>query len=64
MIQIKFKDLENDVIHGGIMLDNGDVVCGCCGCLIPADEMTPEQGNKIIEKYTTWISLDNEIISE
>lgn len=29
MKQVKFKDIPNDVIHGGILMDNGDIICGC-----------------------------------
>ena len=31
--QIKFIDLENQKIHGGIEMDDGDVICGCFGGL-------------------------------
>lgn len=44
---IKFKDLDNFETHGGILLDNGDVVCGCCGGLLTADE-----------EYDTWEPIE------
>lgn len=25
---VKFKDIENDVIHGGILTGDGDIICG------------------------------------
>lgn len=39
MKQVLIYDKENRVRHGGILLDNGDVVCACCGGLIPQDEI-------------------------
>ncbi len=58
--QIRFFDRENKVEHGGILLDNGDVICGCCGGLIEADEF--EHDNVVLEEYEDWVSLDEEII--
>lgn len=58
--QIRFYDKENEVEHGGILLDNGDVICGCCGGLIEADEF--ELDNIVLEEYEDWVSLDEEII--
>ena len=39
MKQIIFCDIENKTEHGGILLDDGDIVCGCCGGLIPQNEI-------------------------
>lgn len=39
MKQVLIYDKENSVRHGGILLDNGDVVCACCGGLIPQDKI-------------------------
>lgn len=36
--QIMFKDLDGETVHGGILLDNGDVICGCCGGIFEANE--------------------------
>ena len=36
--QVHFVDLENDCTHAGILLDSGDVICGCCGGLFEADD--------------------------
>lgn len=36
--QIMFKDLDGEDKHGGILLDNEDVICGCCGGIFEADE--------------------------
>ena len=54
--QIRFYVSDSDFEHGGILLDNGDVICGCCGGLI-------EDGDYVIlEEYENWINLDEEII--
>lgn len=62
MKQIKFHDIENDTVNGGIMLDNGDVVCGCCGGLLPADEM--DETWELIEAYDYWVDLTETIIGD
>lgn len=64
MKQVKFKDKENDVILGGILLDDGDLVCACCGGLIPADELVTGEQFEIIEVYETWIDFSQFIIDE
>ena len=60
--QIRFYDTDNEVEHGGILLDNGDVICGCCGGLIEADEFKDEC--VLLEEYEDWINLDEEIIGD
>ena len=60
MKQIKFIDLENNEIHGGILLETGDCICGCCGGIQEADDCGITW--QILEKYDTWINLDDEII--
>lgn len=68
MIQIKFRDIENDVIHGGILLDNGDCVCGCCGGLQEESDEKSHAGEdatwEIIEEYNDWVDLDEIIIKD
>lgn len=60
--QIRFKDLENNVIHGGILLDDGNVICGCCGGLLEGIE----EGTtwKALEVYNYWVELDAEICGD
>ena len=60
MMQIKFLDKENNVIHGGILLDNGDIICACCGGLIPTDEQLDTI--RIIDYYEGWIDFSKAII--
>ena len=40
MKQVKLRDIENDVVFGGILLDDGNIVCACCGGLIEKDTVT------------------------
>ena len=64
MVQVKFKDLDG-LEYGGIQLDDGDVICGCCGGLFTADEIGPlEDGNEIeiLKTYNEWVPFSNEII--
>ena len=60
--QVKFKDLENNAIHSGILLDDGNLICGECGGLL-------EDGDRgstweIIKEYENWVDLDDEILGE
>lgn len=59
--QLKFKDKENDEIHGGILTEDGDIICGCCGGIIRHDEM---DGIEILEEYNEWVNIDEAIIGE
>lgn len=39
ILQVKIKDLENDgKITGGIMTEDGDIICGCCGGIFHAED--------------------------
>ena len=60
MKQIKWFDKENELVHGGILLDNGDIICACCGGLIPADEQAEDV--EILEIYPDWIDFSDSII--
>lgn len=60
MKQIKFLDKENNVIHGGILTDDGDIICACCGGIIPADEQLDTV--EIIDTYNVWIDFSEMII--
>lgn len=60
MKQCKFYDKINDAYHGGIIDNEGNIICGCCGSLIPADEIgdSDECKHKIIKIYEDWVNLD------
>lgn len=65
MKQCIIYDKANDMKHGGILLDNGDVICGCCGGLIPADEIGGEEDDTVILKvFEHWIDLTEEICGD
>lgn len=59
MEMVKFKDLESNTILGGILTDEGNIICGCCGGLIEKDDSQFE----IVEKLS-WIDISNEILGE
>ena len=64
MKQIMFYDKENQVKHGGILTDEGDIICGCCGGLIPADEIGEEHDHQILKVFDNWSNLDEEICGD
>lgn len=47
--------------HFGIMIDNGDVVCGCCGGLFEASEKGKEWD---LVKELVWVNLDEEMLGD
>lgn len=64
MKQVKIKDNSNDEIHAGILLDNGDVICLCCGGLIPAEKIGTgkEKTDEILKIYDTWIDVSEWVL--
>lgn len=62
--QCKFYDKTNDVVHGGIIDDEGNIICGCCGSLIKRDDIgeSDKCSYVITDVYDTWIDLDEKII--
>lgn len=66
MKQCKFYDKENKEVHGGILMDDGNIICGCCGSLIESDDIgdSDDCGFKIIEVYDVWIDLTLEICGD
>lgn len=64
MKQVMFYDKENDVKHGGILTEDGDIICGCCGGLIPADEIGDDCDHQILEVFDNWVDLDEEICGD
>lgn len=55
MKQIKFHEIGEDTEIGGILLDDGKIVCGCCGSLFEPEDV------EIIKEYESWINLSEEI---
>ena len=62
MRQIIFKDLELNEICAGILTDERNVICGCCGGLFEAEE--ENQTWKIIKIYNKWKNLENTICGD
>lgn len=59
MKQIIFRDLELHETHAGILTDERNVICGCCGGLFEAEE--ENKSWKVVKVYNTWINLEEEI---
>lgn len=59
--QVIFLDMEDEphTKHGGIMLDDGDVICGCCGGIFEAAERGETW--KLLEERDFWVNIDKEI---
>ena len=55
MKQIKFHEVGENIEIGGILLDDGNIVCGCCGSLFEPKDV------EIIREYENWIDLSEEI---
>ena len=65
MKQVMFYDRANKVKHGGLLTDDGDIICGCCGGIIPADEIGVEDDDyTILNVFDSWINLDEEICGD
>ena len=60
LTQCEIYDIDNNEYHGAILLKDGSAICGCCGSILPADELNETW--KIVHKYDTWVSLSEEII--
>lgn len=62
MKQVMFYDKENEAKLGGILTDDGDIICGDCGGIIPADEIGGEDDDFVILKeYENWTNLNETI---
>jgi transcription elongation factor Elf1 len=57
--QIVFKDDQG--IQGGILLDDGTIICACCGGEMPMDEREIFE-LEILHVYDHWVNLSDEII--
>lgn len=57
--QIVFKDDQG--INAGILLDDGTIICACCGGEIPMDEREIFE-LEILHVYDHWVNLSDEII--
>ena len=57
--QVKFKDSEG--IHGGILINDETLICGCCGGVFIKDEWEDLEV-VIMEEYANWMDLDDTIV--
>lgn len=57
--QIMFMGNYSLHIHGGIQLDNEDVICGCCGTRFEKSNLDDEM--TILKVYDHWVDLTEEI---
>lgn len=55
--QVLFLDLEG-VVHAGLLLDDGYIVCGCCGSLMEPDEYL------LLHVYKKWVDIEEEICED
>ena len=57
MKQILFYDISETPrsLHAGILLDNGDCICGCCGGLFEKDEYG--EAWEIEKEYPEWMDI-------
>lgn len=74
-IRLRYNPMDFDVIYDtidiepndwvGLLTDKGDIICGCCGGIIPADEIGGENDDtKIIKVYDFWVNLDETICGD
>lgn len=55
--QVLFLDFEGTV-HAGLLLDDGWIVCGCCGSLVEPDEYL------LLHVYKEWVDIEEEICGD
>ena len=54
IVQVLFRDEENNLC-AGIRLDDGRILCGCCGGILEPGEFT------IVKIFTGWVNIFNAI---
>lgn len=52
--QVDFYDNENQEFHGGILIDNDYIICGCCGGVFEVKELDVDK----IYIYDNWIDIE------
>lgn len=61
--QVKFQDTIYGKVFGGIMLEDGNIICGCCGDVI-SPTLLDGSVYRVLEVYSEWVDLCEEIIGE
>ena len=54
IVQVLFRDEENNLC-AGIRLDDGRILCGCCGGILEPEEVT------IMKVFHDWEDITNAI---
>ena len=57
--QVIFYDYTDNETHGGILVDDKYVICGCCGGVFDLDEGEIEIASKL-----SWVNISEEIKGE
>lgn len=52
--QVLFRDEENNLC-AGIRLEDGRILCGCCGGILEPEEIT------IVKVFKDWVNISNAI---
>lgn len=61
--QVKFIELEEPTHYiGGILTDDGDVICGCCGGIFECGDRGITWD--IVQEYDYWVNVSEKIIEE
>lgn len=55
--QVLFLDLEG-VVHAGLLLDDGNIICGCCGSLMRPGSYL------LLHVYKEWVDIEEEICGD
>ena len=55
---------DENLIHGGILMENGDIICLACGNLIPHREVGKAKEANILKVYESWVDLSADVIEE
>ena len=61
--QVKFYDSINDVLLGGLLFEDGSILCGECGAIIEPSDIE-DLGISIVKIYEHWYSFSDVIIDE
>ena len=65
MFQVKVLDIKNNVVVGGMIMDNHDFICGCCGSIISKyqiaiSDTTKYDSSKLMEAFKNIYPTKNE----
>lgn len=62
---VRFLDRENEVMHLGILLEDGRILCGCCGGTIEDDDIgTGDNCEHMITEHLPWTPISAFILGD